>query len=230
MRITSQTRALRSAIAMGLLMEVFPPLSAQNNSDQSSRVTKNTFVSPLNPTMTVHVEGQLKYLGSVPFTIDNLATGYRYAFVRADHNKHIEQMFIIQQEGFLPSSNDTYKYPITNPAKLGNFDYRPSVTFDDSAADIRENPGKESDLTRQFLASRGYTLEPELVMSRFARPTDPAHKHEIIFFCFENLSAFGHKLADFFEESDNPAKQEIKQKVDDNCRHTFRVSGEGPPS
>ncbi|MGZ4818808.1 MAG: hypothetical protein ACXVZJ_09285 [Terriglobales bacterium] len=53
---------------------------------------------------------------------------------------------------------------------------------------------------RRFLAAHGYMLEPELIMSRFARPADSQHKHEIIFFCFENLSSYEHKLADFPEE------------------------------
>ena len=41
-------------------------------------------------------------------------------------------MFIIQQEGFLPSSDDTYKYPITNPVKLGSFEYRQTVIIYDN--------------------------------------------------------------------------------------------------
>jgi hypothetical protein len=94
----------------------------------------------------------------------------------------------------------------------------------DNDAGIREEPGKESDVTKRFLESRGYVLEPELVMSRFARPADSEHKHEIIFFCYENLSSYGHKLADFPEDANTPEKRVIQQKVDGNCRRTFRVN------
>lgn len=190
----------------------------------NSRVENNVFISPDYPQIRVTVDRKFKYLGSVPFTIGTEASGNRYVFVRAIDRKHIQQMFIIQQEGFLPSSNDTYKYRIATPAKVGKFDYQHSVITYDNDAAIREEPGKESDVTKRFLESHGYVLEPELVMSRFARPADSEHKHEIIFFCFENLSSYGKKLAEFPEGSNNPEKQRVKQKVDENCRHTFGVS------
>ena len=190
----------------------------------SSRVKKNTFISPQNPEIRVSVDKKLKYVGTVPFTINNEVAGSRYLFVSAAHDGHIQRMFIIQQEGFLPSSNDTYKYSITNPAELGDSEYQHSVIMDDNDARIREEPGKEADLTRQFLVARGYVLEPEIIMSRFARPADSLHKHEIIFFCFENLSSYGHKLADFPDGTSSPQKQNIKHRVDENCRNTFRVN------
>jgi hypothetical protein len=195
-----------------------------NNRDQSSRVESKTFISPDNPKIRVTVDSKFEYIGSVPFTIDNVAAGNRYVFVRATPDKHIHQMFIIQQEGFLPSSNDTYKYSITTPARLGRFEYQHSVILEDNDATIREEPGKEADVTQRFLAAHGYVLEPELVMSRFARPADLQHKHEIIFFCYENLSSYGHKLADFAASTDSQDKRSIKQRVDENCRNAFRVS------
>jgi len=195
-----------------------------DNRDQSSRVENNTFISPDNPEIRVSVDRKFKYVGSLPFAIDDVARGNRYVFVQADPKKHIQRMFIVQQEGFLPSSNDTYKYPITNPETLGGSDYQHSVIIDDNDARIREEPGKEADVTQRFLALHGYLLEPEVIMSRFARPADAQHKHEIIFFCYENLSSYGHKLTDFPEGLDNPEKQNIKHKADENCRRVFRVN------
>lgn len=195
-----------------------------SNPEPPSHVENNTFISPNNPKIRVKVDKRLDYIGKVPFTIDNLAAGTRYIFVRATHDKHIQQMFIIQQEGFLPSSDDTYKYGITNPAGLGSFEYQHSVILYDNAATIREEPGKEADVTQRFLAAHGYFLEPELVMSRFARPADPQRRHEIIFFCFESLSAYGHSRADFSAGPDSPNKLDIKKKVDEKCRGAFRVN------
>jgi hypothetical protein len=199
------------------------PAEPTSNPEPPSYVENNTFISSNNPKIRVKVDKRLDYIGKVPFTIDNLAAGIRYVFVRAAHDKHIQQMFIIQQEGFLSSSDDTYKYRITNPARLGSFEYRHSVILDDNAATIREEPGKEADVTQRFLTAQGYVLEPELVMSRFARPADPQHKHEIIFFCFENLSSYGHSLTDFSAGHDSPNKRDITKRVDENCRSAFHV-------
>jgi hypothetical protein len=195
-----------------------------HDGDESSRVEHNTFISPANPEIRVKVDRKLEYAGTVPFTIGDQAGGNRYVFVQATGDKHIQRMFIIQQEGFFASSGEIYRYKITTPAKLGNSDYQHSVIMYDNEANIREEPGKEADLTQRFLAIHAYVLEPELVMSRFARPADSERKHEIIFFCYENLSSYGHTLKDFPEGSDSPEKQEIKRKVDENCREAFRVS------
>jgi hypothetical protein len=194
------------------------------NRDQPSQVEHNTFVSSADPKIRVKVNRNFAYVGKVAFTIDDQAGGNRYVFVHATRNKHIQQMFIIQQEGFFASSGEIYRYKMTTPAKLGNFDYQHSVIVYDDEANIREEPGKEADLTRRFLTTRGYVLEPDLVMSRFARPADSERKHEIIFFCYENLSSYGHRLKDFSENSESPDKQEIKLKVDQNCREDFRVN------
>lgn len=189
----------------------------------SSHVIRHTFVSSVNPPIRVTVNKKFSYIGSFPFEIGDSVAGSRYIFVVASREKHIQRMFIIQQEGFLPSSNDTYKYSITNSVALGGSEYQHSVIFDDNAARIREEPGKEADDTQRFLTAHGFLLEPELIMSRYARPADPQRKHEIIFFCYENLSSYRHKLVDFHEGRDSPEQREIKQKMDENCRNSFRV-------
>lgn len=222
-RITSAMPNPRIGIGLSCFVVLTLWAAEAATHDRSSRVENHTFTSPQNPQIRVSVDKKFEYVGSLPFTIDNVAGGNRYVFVRSTQDKHIQQMFIIQQEGFFPSSRDTYKYSITNPAKLGSFEYQHSVIMGDNDARIREEPGKEADVTQRFLAAHGYMLESELIMSRFARPADSQHKHEIIFFCFENLSSSGHKLADFPEGSDSPAKQTIKLKVDENCRNAFRV-------
>ena len=215
----------RIGIGLGFLIAlIFWAAEPANCQDQLSRVESNTFISSDNPDIRVSVDRKFKYIGSLPFAIEKVARGNRYIFVQANPEKHIQRMFIIQQEGFVPSSDEIYRYKITTPAKLGSSDYQHSVIMYDNDANIREEPGKEADLTQRFLADHGYVLEPELVMSRFARSADSERKHETIFFCFENLSSYRHKLKDFREGSDSPEKQDIKQKVDENCRSAFRVN------
>jgi hypothetical protein len=104
------------------------------------------FISSDNPAIRIMVDRKFKYVGRLPFAIEKEVSGSRYIFVQANPEKHIQRMIIIQQEGFLSSSNDTYKYQITNPARLGSWNYQHSVMFDDNAARIREEPGKEADV------------------------------------------------------------------------------------
>ncbi|HVM94618.1 MAG TPA: hypothetical protein VMT67_17480 [Terriglobales bacterium] len=191
---------------------------------QDSRVEGHTFISPDNPKLQITIDEKFNYLGSLPFAIGNAAAGYRFIFVDAGADKRVQRMFVIQQEGFLPSSNDTYKYPIVDPVRLGTSEYRHSVSIVDDDEEVRQSPGAEAGLTRRFLESRGYKLNAALVMSRFARPSDPARKHEIILFCFEDLARYGHAIADFLENSQSAEKQRVKKVVDENCGKTFRIT------
>jgi hypothetical protein len=198
-------------------------VAGRENGETGTRVEGHTFISPVNPKIRVQVDKKFMYVGSVPFVIDKVAAGKRYVFVRATQKHFIEQMFLIQQEGFLPTSDDTYKYRLMNSAKLGNAEYLHSVILYDNDASIREAPGKEAEVTTRFLAEQGYVMDPEQVMSRVARPVDEQRRHEIVLFCFENLATFGHRLADFPEGSQNLEKELIKKQADENCQKTFRV-------
>lgn len=190
---------------------------------RGSRVEGNTFVSLENPKIRAAVDKKFTYVGSVPFAFDNVS-GERFVFVHATGDKQVQRMFVIQQEGFVPSSNDTYVYRITSPVKLGSFEYQHSVIIYDNDAAAGEEPGKEAGVTRRFLALHGYTLNPALIMSRFARPADLSRKQEIILFCFEDLASYGHKLSDFPKGSGSPEKDQIKRKADENCRDVFRIT------
>jgi hypothetical protein len=79
-------------------------------------------------------------------------------------------MFIVQQEGFFPTSDDTYKYSITSPVRLGHADYQHSVNMYNNELEIRETPGKEGDVTTKFLRAQGYSLGPELGHVAFLPP------------------------------------------------------------
>jgi hypothetical protein len=208
----------------GIRWRVYSP-AISGSETQGSRVEGYAYISPHSPRIRVNVDRSFDYVGNVPFTIDNVAAGNRYVFVHTSRDKHVQRMFIIQQEAFLPSSNDTYKYRITNPVKLGSFEYQHSVEIYDNVAAIREEPGKEGDATKRFLEAQGLSLDQgSSCPASPARPADLRHKHEIIFFCYENLSSYGHKLTDFREGTDSADKQNIKRKVDENCRSAFQVT------
>src|SRR6202042_2658294 len=138
----------RMGIGLGFLIALISwAAEPANSQNQSARVESNTFISSDNPDIRVNVDRKFKYIGSLPFVIGKVAGGNRYIFVQANPEKHIQRMFIIQQEGFVPSSDEIYRYPITTPAKLGTSDYQHSVILYDNDANIREEPGKEADLT-----------------------------------------------------------------------------------
>lgn len=200
--------------------------SAQtNDTPRGVSIDGNDFVSQELPKLRVQVDPKLRYIGSFPFDIDGIAGGYRFIWGEVDQGKHLTRTFIIQKEGFYPNSNNFYRYPTPNPVTLGAHDYQHNVFIGDNEQEIREHPGHEPDVTQKFLRSKGYRLDSQVVMSRFARIVGDNKKNEIIFFYTENLSAYT-KLSAAVVDDDNAhtdLKKTVKEKVDANSRQAFKV-------
>lgn len=170
------------------------------------------------------MDPKLLYIGSFPFDIEGIAGGYRYIWGEVDHEKHLKRTFIIQKEGYYPSSDGSYHYPTPNPILLGGDEYQHNVFIADNETEIREHPGHEPDVTQKFLHNKGYEWDSQLVMSRFARIVGEERKNEIIFFYTENLSAYTKLSAAALDDSAHQdLKKTIKGKVDTASRKAFKV-------
>jgi hypothetical protein len=188
-------------------------------------IAGNDFISTEVPKLRVAIDPRLLYVGSFPFDIDGIAGGYRFVWGEVDKGKHLLRTFIIQKEGFYPSSGDSYNYQAPNLITLGNHAYQHNVFVADDEREIREHPGHEPDVTQKFLRGKGYDWDTQLVMSRFARIVDDAKKNEIIFFYTENLSAYTTKSANDLDSggANEELKQKIKREVDANSMRAFKV-------
>lgn len=184
------------------------------------------FSSAEFPDIRIKIDKNLKYLGTVPFDLENEVKGNRYVFAQHDDKNRINRAFIVQMEGFLPAATDTYKYKISTPASLGGHPYQHNVLIYNDDEDIRERPGHESELTKKFLESKGLSWGPELVMSRFARPVGVDKRHEIILFYFEDLKAYRHSLRDFNDNKNSDDAKRIKNAVETDSSQAFTVTAD----
>src|SRR5437870_159361 len=82
-------------------------------------VRDNVLTSSDLPKLSLRVDKQFQYLGQVSFNIRNIAEGERFVWVQADAKKHVQRLFIVQFEGFMPEIDSTYRFAITNPVRLG---------------------------------------------------------------------------------------------------------------
>ncbi len=218
-------KALSRFLAISALCGCAVFAAAQTNTaPQPVSIEGNDFVSHEMPKLRVEVDSKLKYIGSFPFDIEGISGGYRYVWGEVGAGKHLKRTFIIQKEGFYPSSNDSYHYPTPNPATLGGHEYQHNVFIADNEQEIREHPGHEPDVTQKFLRSKGYQLDSQVVMSRFARIVGENKKNEIIFFYTENLNAYSNlSAAELDDSAHQELKKTIKQKVEANSKEAFKV-------
>lgn len=164
-------------------------------------VEKNVLVSDKLPKIKIIIDKDFKYVGKFDFKIREVAAGERFVFVDAD-NKKVERLFIAQFEGFLPGVDDFYRYNFDNAQMFGAHKFRQNTFAYSNAEARRENPAGEGVLTFDFLQKKGFSVEDELMLSRFLTVPDAEKKHELILFYIENVSETKHKLSEFYKDDE----------------------------
>ena len=157
------------------------------------------FTSTDLPAVRVRVDPAFEYLGSHQFEIYEAAQVERHIFVDAQDGS-IQRLLIFQFEGYLSDNDYAYQWGVTNPIDLGGQTYHHNTYCYNNNEVIQQQPGSEPDHTTRILREKGYTLEDELMMSRFARIVGDDQRHELIIFYIENVNSTGHTLQEISEE------------------------------
>ena len=199
------------------------PASSDCASPPARAVEGQTVVSTSDPVARITIDKELAYLGAFRFELKGIACVERQLFAVVE-NGRIRKLFIIQFEGILDSSSEIYRWPMRDPIRLGDGDYRHNVFAFDTSVSIRDEPEAETARTDAFLQAKGLHLDSELVMSRFARVVGPDKKHELIFFYMEPLAGWHERVSDFDDGSpQTPKQRELAQQLTERSLHAFRV-------
>lgn len=200
-------------------------------------VEGNTIISPNTPKIKIEVADEFDYVGQFDFEIiansdeypQNLqgmpvAAGERLVFVKADQDKKVEKLFIVQFEGFLDSNDFVYNYDFSNADFIGDNKYRHNTWYYDNKVAIQENPLGESAKTDAFLKKMGFQTEDHFMMSRFVGLASEDRKNEIIIYYIEMLKAStGYSL----DEWENTVPEAEATGIDSSfiarSRTSFRV-------
>lgn len=199
-------------------------------------VKDNLLISSALPKIEMQVADEFEYMGSFYFEIKArseeyppelrgkpIAAGNRYVFAKADTNKNIEKLFIVQLEGFLPELDYQYNYRFDTAEIMGDNKYRQNTWFYNSALLAEENPENEGALTRAFLKEKGYQMQDDLMMSRWVGLASEDRKNEIIIYYLEMLnSTTGHSL-EAYEQLDKEAARAIRDALVDRSRQSFKI-------
>ena len=151
------------------------------------------------PSLRLKFDKAFKYAGTQSFVLYEVANAEQHFFVDADKAGRIKRMYWIQFEGYLPSNNHTYKYPVTKTVKLAGLDF----IADAYARNVKANPGRpdsDGSRARAFLESKGHRMaNDEVIFQRLVHLVDESRRAEIMIIYLENLSAMGLTAADVAE-------------------------------
>jgi hypothetical protein len=94
-------------------------------------------------------------------------------------------MVVFQFEGFLPGTNEIYRYDFTGARKIGGHLWRMNAGAYSAAAMRRSNPGNEATAMHEALTALGYDVPDVQVMFRLVTLGNAERKHELILFYLE---------------------------------------------
>jgi hypothetical protein len=163
----------------------FQPRNSQQRAPGRGMVG-GVFVSDTAPQLRLRVDTTMPYLGVHTIRIGDIADGERHVFADTADGR-VRRLLVLQFERILPSSSEEYRYPITNPVRIGRLTYRHSIHVFSVSATTKAAPENELAATVAFLTARNLTLPDELVSSRYATIIGADRKRELLIFYQEPL-------------------------------------------
>jgi hypothetical protein len=163
---------------------------AQSASEQTRQVKHQILTSTSLPAIRVKFDDKFKYAGMQKFILYERAQVEQYFFVDADNQQRIKRMYMVQFEGYLPSVDATYNYPVTETVTLGGQTYIVNAeSIPNVSAALKQNPQSDAARAASFLESKGYRMSESIRFQRFVRLVDEAKRNEIIFLYIEEAAA-----------------------------------------
>ena len=168
-----------------------------NSIPQSMRTVRGQVLTSTNtPAVRLKFDKRFKYAGSQAFVLYDVATAEQHFFVDADAQGRIKRFYWVQFEGYLPSNTDTYDYKVTKTVTIGGLDF----IADAYPRNIKGNigrPNSDGNRARAFLASKGYRMASDDVLSqRLVYMVDQAKRNELMIIYTEDLGSMGLTAAD----------------------------------
>lgn len=194
-------------------------VSCASGSDDRT-VRRNVVISSAQPSIRIRVAPELRYVGRVPFRIRDVAAGDRYVFVDAD-GRRVKRMFVLQFEGFLPGVDESYRYDFSNARTIGGHKWRHNLWWYSDRAQRSRGAAPEARAMHDWLASGGWIVDDELLMSRFLTIGDETRRHELILFYFENARDHGLSVAEL--DADESRIGTVAKGLEERSLAAFRV-------
>lgn len=163
------------------------------SADPARRVEDNVLISDSLPQIKIKVDTVIRFVGSFPFKIKDIAAGERYVFAESE-GKKIKRAVIVQFEGFLPESSEIYRYSFANAMSIGTHKFNHSTFSFTNGDAAKENPEGEAALTESFLKKKGFEIPQAWIVSRFLTLGDESRKYELILFYQEDVQTTGRKF------------------------------------
>jgi hypothetical protein len=149
----------------------------------------NRIVSPALPSAQITIDPAFTYVGGPRFELYGIAHAEQHLFVDADGQPALGRVVWVQFEGFLPTNQRTYRYPVTETVDIGGMPFIYDASSLDIDAALAERPDSDLAAARTFLQAQGYHLAGTVLAQRFVHLIEPDKRHELMIIYGESSGA-----------------------------------------
>jgi len=146
------------------------------------------------PAIRLKFDNHFKYAGTQKFILYGRSQAEQFFFVDTDKTGQIARMYLVQFEGYLPNTNATYDYAVTETVALNGQTYiANSDSVPNVSALLKQEPESDAARAVTFLTNKGFHLPEALKFRRFVRLVDDAKRNEFILVYIEVTNTASQK-------------------------------------
>jgi hypothetical protein len=172
-------------------------MAAQSSAPERT-VQGTTLLSQHDPGVRIQLPASAKYVGADRWPLYNIADCELHAFVKADGQQVVHELYWIQFEGYLPSKPDMHHtYDSPRHAQIGGLDFYVDTWV--RADREKTDPGSDREHIESLIRAKGYKMPAGMVYVRLVHLLDAEKRRELMIIYGEDLPE-GITAADLGED------------------------------
>jgi hypothetical protein len=171
---------------------------ATQNEAPERRVERNTITSEHDPKLRIRLPESVRYVGADRWVLYGIADCELHAFVKADEQKNVQELYWVQFEGYIPTRPDLHhKYDSPRHATIGGLDFY--VDTWPRSNEEKTEPGSDREHIDALILAKGYKIPANMMYVRLVNLLDAEKRKELMIIYGEDLASTGLTAADLRE-------------------------------
>jgi hypothetical protein len=171
---------------------------ATQNEAPERWVERNTITSEHDPKLQIRLPESVRYLGADRWVLCGIADCELRAFVQADEQKNVQELYWVQFEGYIPTRPDLHhKYDSPRHATIGGLDFYVD-TWPRSIGEKTES-GSDREHIDALIRAKSYKIPANMMYVRLVHLLDLEKRKELMIIYGEDLASSGFTAPDLHE-------------------------------
>jgi hypothetical protein len=171
---------------------------ATQNETPERRVERNTTTSEHDPKLRILLPESVRYVGADRWVLYGIADCELHAFVRADEQKNVQELYWVQFEQYVPTKPELHHtYDSPRHATIGGLDFY--VDTWPRANDEKTEAGSDREHIDALVRTKGYKIPVNMMYVRLVHLLDAEKRKELMIIYGEDLASTGFTAAELRE-------------------------------